>query len=57
MVKTGDTILINKEIKAEVTLIGQNPTDNRFVINYKDLRNGGVGFFIEGDEDFEVITV
>ena len=56
MVKIGDEILINKEIKAEITSLVQNARDSRWVIGYKDLRNGGIGFFTEGDELFEVLT-
>jgi len=53
MVKVGDTILINEEIKAIVTTLFQIE-DSRWFIGYDDLKENS-GFFIEGDEEFEVI--
>jgi hypothetical protein len=55
MVKVGDEILFN-EIMATVTAIFQSVKDGRFVIGYRELKeNGGVGFFVEGDETFQIL--
>lgn len=55
MVKSGDEILINESVKAIVTSLHQSTKDNRWVIGYRELReNGGIGFFVEGDETFSI---
>ncbi len=55
MVKSGDEILINESVKATVTTIFQSAKDGRWVIGYRELINGGVGFFVEGDETFTIL--
>lgn len=55
MVKVGDEILINESVKATVTTIFPSEREGRFVIGYRELINGGVGFFLEGDETFIII--
>jgi len=53
MVKVGDIILLNNEVKAVVTTLFQ-VEDDRWFIGYQETK-GQMGFFLEGDEDFHVL--
>ena len=56
MAKVGDEILINESVSATITALFQSAKDSRWVIGYRELRNGGIGFFVEGDETFTIIS-
>ena len=52
MVKMGDKIKVSNGIKGTITNILKGE-DGRYLIYFKE--NGHPHYFIEGDEDFEVI--
>lgn len=53
MVRVGDRILINGNIKAEITALFLL-ADGRWYIGYMQ-SNGKMGFFLEGDEKFRIV--
>jgi hypothetical protein len=55
MVKIGDEILICENVSATVTTLFQSAKDGRWVIGYRELKKGGIGFFVEGDEKYQIL--
>jgi len=55
MVDVGDSILITGQGKATVTELFQIENGGRWFIGFEK-QDGSTGFFLEGDEEFTVIT-
>jgi len=54
VVEVGDSIIINKEVEAIITVLFL-VQDGRWFIGYKVKNLKEEGYFLEGDQKFEVI--